>query len=391
MIRDKNTTIEDSFILADSEKFKIMIRVYSDIFVSKDHFSDEVGVGRSTVYGWIQKERSSFNTKSKQKICKAFSLIEKLWIEDFFTEEEFEEYLPQYKKTEPKKEREDIEKHISRNLVKIKENGMKIESLTKDETQTLLETKLIKENSSFMFEFAKKLKSEQRIEEALDVLEWIDERESTFKYKYQNKLRKFKSILLSHDKIKDWDGAIHILRSLYYGSDYHLKDPEILTLLASNYKRKALDDSNFKEEIDMKLLLSALCIYDDAYTLKDDNAKYYDAINLAYLYNIVDAIEVEYADKIEIKTLYQNLSKIWRIDTTNWWEVSSDAEFLMLLGDIDFAISKINSFLENHKVEPFEIDATKRQLELYLRFTDDENAKRFLNYLEESWEILKPI
>ena len=73
--------------------------------------------------------------------------------------------------------------------------------------------------------------------------------------------------------------------------------------------------------------------------------KYYDAINLAYLYNITDSIETEYAnEKEEITEIYQKLSKIWRIDDNSWWEISSDAEFLMLLGQykLPHSISNIS-------------------------------------------------
>jgi DNA-binding XRE family transcriptional regulator len=386
MINENEAWIEDNFNLKDSEKFRIMIKVYDNLFINKESFAKKIGVGRSTVFNWLKTDRASFNIKSKTKICKGFKLLDTVWSEKFTTGDSFEQSLHEYKKIDAVKSREDVEKHILVKLdnIEIKENGMEVKSLSKKEITLLLENKLEKESVSFMFKFAKKLKSNKQIEEALIVLQWIDERESTFKYTHENELRRFKAVLLSHDNIKDWDEAIHILRSLYHSRSYHLEEPEILTLLASNYKRKALDGDDLKNKIDKEMITSALCLYEDAYNLKPDNAKYYDAINLAYLYNIVDVIEVEYADKIEIKALYKNLSQIWRIDTSNWWEVCSDAEFLMLLGKVDLAILKINEFLENYEVKPFEIDATVRQLKLYIKFSKDENAKNFLGYLEES-------
>ena len=134
----------------------------------------------------------------------------------------------------------------------------------------------------------------------------------------------------------------------------------------------------------MELMTSALCLYEDAYELKPDNAKYYDAVNLAYLYNIVDAIEIEYANKQEIETLYRDLLQVWRIDKSNWWEVCSEAEILMLLGKSDLAILKIGDFLENYTVKPFDIDATIRQLKFYIHITKDKNAQQLLKFLEES-------
>lgn len=387
MIDENEAWVSKNFTLQDSEKFKVMVRVYEDIFVSKEHFANSIEVGRSTVFNWLQKEQASFNTKSKTKICKAFNLFDTVWTDSFSTQEAFEEALSEYQKrvVQPKVRENNILVALKKSK---KDENMKIENLSKKEIDALLETKLENESAFFMFAFAKKLKNDKKVKKALKVLQWIEEKACSFKYTHENELRHLKAVLLSHDKIQDWDGAIHILRSLYHSRHYHLEEPEILTLLASNYKRKALEMHKLKEEIDMQLITSAICLYEDAYALKADNSKYYDAINLAYLYNLVDAIEVEYADKQEIQHLYGELSRIWRIDTHSWWEVSSDAEFLMLLGSVDLAKVKINAFLEHHKVKPFEFDTTLRQLKLYIQFTADENAQRFLEHLRESGKYL---
>jgi tetratricopeptide (TPR) repeat protein len=378
LIDENEAWIEDNFTLKDSEKFRVMIKVYKNLFIDKEYFAKKIGVGRSTLFYWLQKERASFNTKSKTKICKGFKLIDRVWSDRFTTEYEFENSLSEYEKIEATKFKRDITKHTLIKLNNIKGNSMKLENLSKDEIDKLFQSKLKQKSAIFMFEFAQKLKSEKQIKEALEVLKWIDERENTFKYTHENRIRHLKAILLSHDSIKDYDGAIHILRSLYHSSHYHLQEPEILTLLASNYKRKALN-CNSKEEIDMELITSALCLYEDAYELKPDNAKYYDAVNLAYLYNIVDAIEIEYANRQEIESLYRELLRVWRIDKNSWWEVCSDAEMLMLLGKVDLAILKISDFLESYHVEPFEIDTTIRQIKFYIHLTRDKNAKKFLD------------
>jgi len=387
MINENDAWINKNFTLQDSEKFKVMVRVYEDTFVSKEYFANTIAVGRSTVFNWFQKEQASFNTKSKTKICKAFNLFDTVWTDGFTTQEAFEEALPEYEKVgSPPSVREN---NILVQLTKSKKDeNMTIENLSKKEIDALLETKLEKESAFFMFAFAKKLKNDKKIKKALKVLDWIEAKACSFKYTHENELRHLKAVLLSDEKIKNWDEAIHILRSLYHSRHYHLEEPEILTLLASNYKRKALETHNPKEEIDMQLMTSAICLYEDAYALKPDNGKYYDAINLAYLYNLVDAIEVEYADTKELKQRYRELLRLWRIDTSSWWEVSSNAEFLMLLGDVDLAKIKINNFLENHKVKPFELDTTLRQLKLYMHFTADTPAPEFLEHLTESRKYL---
>ncbi|CAA6820670.1 MAG: Unknown protein [uncultured Sulfurovum sp.] len=387
MINDNEAWIEDCFMLKDSEKFKVMIKVYENIFVNKEYFANKIGMGRSTVFNWLQKENASFNTKSKTKICQAFNLLDTVWRDSFSNEKIFEKALSEYEKiiSQPSI-------RVENTLVKLQKSTkvkqMKVDNLSKEEMQILLESELEKKSAFFLFELSKVLQQQKEINEALRVLMLIESKESTFRYTHENQIRHQKAILLSSNDIKDWDTAIHILRSLYHSTHYHLKEPEILTLLASNYKRKALVHLDRREEVDMALITSAICLYEDAYHLKADNHKYYDAINLAYLYNLVDVIEIEYADKKEIETLYAELLRVWRIDTNNWWEVCSDAEFLMLLGKVDLAILKLNSFLEKHKVEPFELAVTIRQLKLYIEFTEDQNAKAFLDYLRESVKYL---
>jgi tetratricopeptide (TPR) repeat protein len=376
---------EENYFVKDSEKFKIMTKVYETIFEDKAKFAKKIGVGRATVFNWMQKENASLNAKSKVKICRGFKLTDTVWRDSFYTEDEFSERLRDYEKVEPKPTIREGVTLIQ--LKKNKDDSMKVESLTSNEIDILLKNGLKKKSGSFMFALAERLTNEKRVEDALKVIGWIENQNSTFKYTHSSEIMHKKAILLSHDSVKDWDGAIDLLRSLYHSHQYHLKQPEILTLLASNYKRKALDGHTSKDEIDIELLTSALCLYEDSYNIKPDNTKYYDAINLAYLYNIVDVIEIEYADKVEIEELYKNLSSLWRIDKTNWWEVCSDAEFLMLLGKVDLAILNISDFLENHpdKVSPFAMDVVFRQLKLYITLSDDENAKRFLGFLEESW------
>ena len=374
------------------QKFRVMTKVYSKAFGDAKSFAKKISVGKATVFHWLQKaeELSSIdnkdfkankcNAKARVAICKEFSLKESVWSDPYPTEEEFEENIAFYEK-EKSGLRADIENDIFKDVTPTKDNNMQDEDLDEKQIDVLLENRLLNKNVSFMFDVAKKLKSLKRIKEALDVLDWMNEKESMFNYKHEDEINHFKAILLSDNSMNDFDGAIRILRSLYYSRAYHLKEVEVLTLLASNYKRKALQN---RDEIDMDLISSALSLYDDAYALNPDNAKYYEAINMAYLYNIVDSIETEYADTREIKAVYEELQKIWRIDENSWWEVCSNAEFLMLLGRVDEAILKLTYFCKRHEVTAFELNTSIRQVELYIYITNDENAKKFLVFLESN-------
>ena len=59
------------------------------------------------------------------------------------------------------------------------------------------------------------------------------------------------------------------------------------------------------------------------------------------------------------------------------------------MGDIDIAISDIDYFLETYRVTPSQIDATLRQLKLYIHFTQEKNAIQFYQYLEIYSKIQK--
>ena len=364
---DSNVDYE-KYNLSDTQKFTIMVKAFPKLFESEKIFATKIFVSHSSVNNWVRHETRKIKATAKSEICNIFGLVYSVWDDSFASEEDFEKELLNYKKIQKKKNL--IERHIMKPI----------------ENQQPL----------FLFEQAKKYKEQKEIQKALKLLEQIEYDDSSFKYKHHNEIAHLKAILLSDDSIQDWDEAIHILRNLYFSANYHLEEPEIITLIASNYKRKALyhpKTKTYKErkDVDMDLIASALILYHEAYEEKDSQAKYYDALNYAYLYNISESIESKEISHERIKTLYDDFSKQWKVDECNWWEVISQAEFSMLLGDTNRAISTINYFLETHTVTPSQMSATLRQLELYIHFTQDQNAIQFHQYLKESWSHIEKI
>ncbi len=354
--------------LSDTKKFTIMVKTFPTLFENEKVFATKIFVSHSSVNHWINCKTKKIKATAKSEICNIFGLVYSVWEDSFAREEDFESELINYKKVQRK--RNLIERHIMKPI----------------ENQQPL----------FLLEQAKEYKEQNRIKEALELLEQIERDDSSFKYKHHNEIAHLKAILLSDDTIQDWDEAIHLLRNLYFSANYHLQEPEIVTLIASNYKRKALFHPTTKrykerEDVDMDLIASALILYHEAYEEKDSQAKYYDALNYAYLYNISNSIESKKIDFNRIQELYSEFSKQWRVDECNWWEVISRAEFLMLLGNTNRAISSIDYFLETHSVTPSQIGATFRQLELYVHFTQDNNAIEFYQYLKESWSYISKI
>ena len=378
-------------------RFEVIIEAYPKIYESSMSLATRLNCKKdTTVNNWLDGTTQKINSKSQVKLCTIFGLNSDVWTKEFNTKREFKKNLKSFETITDDGENpnSNMDGLILDKLSNISDEEKNM--LKKDLKKSIgLTEELADKSPDFMFEFAEKLKKDNRVEEALEVLKMIGVHDSTYKYTYHNELKYFKAILLSHENIKDWDGAIHLLKELYSSARYHLQKPELITLIASNYKRKALYDENTQElrekvkAIDINLLVSAITLYHEAYNLKDSQAKYYDAINIAYLTNIIDAIEVEYADSIEIETLYKNLTtgeEKWRIDSDSWWEVTSNAEFLMLRGKTDLAISQINYFLDFHMNEmtEFDRDATLRQLEIYIHFTQDVNGVRFYEHLKAS-------
>jgi len=367
-----------------TERFIQITEVYPTIFINEKEFSSKLGYqSSSTVNSWMNGTTKNIQAKNRSKICEIFGLQPNIWKRDVVTGAFVTKNI------------KDLE-IITKEVLYEKLDSILLYKNSKE--QGMLEDKCIdKESPESLFLEAVTLKKENKIEEGLKLLEDIYQHPSNYKYTHYNEIEHFKAILLSHDTIKEWDEAINILKRLYSSAKYHLVEPEIITLIASNYKRKALyrEDNTFleKDKVDMDLIVNAITVYKEAYNIKDSQAKYYDAINFAYLHNIVDAIEVEYADPITITQLYTDLTtgkEKWRLDDENWWEVISNAEFLMLLGRVDEANQKINYFFDFNldKVTQFDINVILRQLELYIHFTRDENAIAFRKNLSESWNAL---
>ncbi len=381
--------------LTDTEKFSIMSRAYTDKYVGYEEFAKVIKVGRSTVHNWEQRNTTNINGKSKSEICNIFNLQYTVWTDKFEDEVNFEKSLNDYQKiNEPitPNHKETLAKKIIGEVKTITENEASIlDELSQHKTINITSLKLTNITPIFLFELAQLLKNKRQIKEALSVTKLIEQAPATYKYTHHNKIQHLKAILLSDDSLKKWDEAIHILRLLYSSGHYHLQEPEVITLMASNFKRKALSDYNgwiTKEHIDKELLFRAFSLYHDAYQIKDSQSRYYDAINIAYLDNIIDTIEPDHTDKQAIQDLYNELSEKWTPDSSNWWEVSSKAEFLMLIDQAELAISEVSFFLESQKVKSFDIESTLRQLEMYLHFVDDENAQVFYDFLAQSWECI---
>lgn len=387
--------------LTDTEKFAVMASAYIEIFKSSASFAKKIGSAKQTTTNWYNREGKTINARARIKICEVFNLQHTVWTDKFDNEINFLHSLPEYQKVSKPIS---IDKEKQRQLdIKIVGEGRRLTAeeedilarLSSGPDLVLASIELKGKTPIFLFELSKIFKDKNQIAEALEIINSLQAGNSTFKYTFHNEIEHFKAVSLSHNQMQKWDEAIDILRLLYSSSHYHLVEPEIITLMASNYKRKALSGISGngwrdRDDIDVNLLASALSLYGYAYKLKSKEGRYYDAVNMAYLINIINTIEPDEDESLTVSGLYSELTREWRADDESWWEVSSDAEMLMLSDKTNIAISKLNDFFDfNQEAESFEIETTLRQLEMYLHFVDDLQARMFYDHLKESLEYIK--
>jgi len=384
--------------LSDSEKFVVILQKYAHEYTTQKELAKEMGIPKQAISDW-KKNIRTIRINNRNSISKRFQLNDMIWIESFDDAVNFEEKLDNYRIKV--KSIADRSKNLFSSIniisptsqITLNEQQL-IDNFSKEKCIDIAQLTLIEMSSMSLFEIAKLFKQNSQIDEALEVLEIIEKKEGSFKYSHHNQIEHLKAILFSHETLQNWDKSIDILRLLYV-ANYHLEEPEIITLLASNYKRKALYSSNRDErwilptQIDLNLLSSALILYREAYEAKKGQKRYYEAINFAYLYSMIELLEGEEPTFSELKEMYTELMAEWSVISSDWWEVSSHAEFLMLTGQIELAIHNITVFLEEQSLDIFNIETTLRQLELYLHFTKDTNAEQFYNYLQESWKYIK--
>ena len=357
-------------------------------------FSRKTGINPQTISAW-QHAKKGIQSGKKSDICNAFNLRYQVWTDRFKSYEEnvffqkLDEYLidaPKEIQEEEKTDTSHIDAFIYDSMLKLSaEEEDKLAFYAKDDT-IVMPGNLEGYSPDFMFALAEHLKAKGQAKDALHVLDVLQASTHSFKYLHRKEILHLQAILLSEKTVQKWDEAIELLRYLYADS-YHLEVPEVVTLSASNHKRKALYHPNgvlnHVDYVDLDALGAALSLYYEAYALKTDEEKYYDAINIAYIERILDVLESEGADDstdATIKRLFNESYSSKKTDMSDWWEVTTQIEFYILLGDDTSAVE----LYETYEGTPtrFELSTTIRQLEIYTHFVDDDMTKSFINILK---------
>lgn len=370
---------------------------YRTVYEHYEVFAAKIDVSRATVNNWERMTGENIHAAKKEKIAQAFGLRYEVWADHFYTEQEFIQHLDDYQKIDIVNTSEHIQHNMIGDIIRMTVDEEDELVFLKQESSISTPGSIEKYSPDFMFALAYALKDNNQIHDALRIIDVLLQSDRVYKYKYHNQILHLKAILLSHDDMKKWDEAIDILRLLYGACAYHTKEPEIITLTASNYKRKALYNSEggfrSSEEVDRELIGQSIALYREAYGLKDTSEKYYDAINIASLTMILSVLEETDISEVkkECENLYSRLQRDgWKVDSENWWEVATQMEFLVLLGQLDEAKYLLDEYLEFGNIpKKFDTETVVRQFKLYAHFVKDSVAQAYLEYLQECLLYLK--
>ena len=381
--RELNSFFIDMEIEFNREEIKSKFKEYVDEVVKKIF-----NKGVQTINTWENQTGNIPNSTIKKDLANIFGMQYMIWTKRYADIQSFKRDLEVLKipiKNSDKNNKDKLDKKILGTIFPLPlHEERELNSISKIIPIKIPEN-LQNFSANFMFNLAKLLKKHNQVRDALYVLEILEKSLDPFIFYHKNEIQHLKAILLSSKTVRDWDRAIVELRYLYVDG-YHFQEPEILTLLASNYKRKALYNSNgtlkSKEEVNISLLQTANQLYEEAYTLSNEDS-YYHAINIAYIMLIIDAIEGNRENRKnqkKITKLYKELLKSgFPYNKNNWWQVTTQIEFLILMQRDSDALNVFESYTSTP--EAFEIETTIRQLELYSHFTDDEIVKDFMGVL----------
>ena len=388
--------------LTDVAKFNAIFDSDHNQYHDVESFAQMSQISKSTVYDWRSGKSTNIQSHNRRKLNEIWSLDPSLWLDTFYDSNDLLRKLPRYIKAPSAFAQLDAFERLKGEpqTVLSQEEEDELLGLAKSHPVSL-PGQLDKKSSDFLFELAKLLKDRNQAMEAFTPLSIIEKRKDAFYYHFYPQISHLKAILCSHEKIGKWDEAIDELYFLYKVVGYHRNEPEILTLLASNLKRKAIFADSAKplpkESVDKEMLEKALDLYKEAYAQSES---WYDKLNEYYLTRILESIE---KDDVEEDLEYVSISRPKDQDLTmeqkknsdrNWWETVGELEFMMLTrkedsrGRIDpakfywLAESSLEMYLEKNEISPFELSTTQRQLEIYRHYVDDEFAKKLLEILE---------
>lgn len=232
----------------------------------------------------------------------------------------------------------------------------------------LVSDELINEN--YLLKIANLCKNFGLYEQALQIIEKIKRQTrdidgiNVVLYKYQKEVMKTETNCLT--RLGRYEEASNLIYGVWQLNN---KDSDTLSMLAAQYKRRALySEDNIlldKKDINSDLLKRSLSLYIEAFRLNIED--YYPAVNIAYLYKIIGGIEegkgVKFANYI---------SSTWKHEKgKDWWIDSTLLECEIISSDFENLDKQFQEIVEEHKPNYFQKKSTYTQIELYSHLVGD--------------------
>lgn len=195
-------------------------------------------------------------------------------------------------------------------------------------------------------------------------------------FKYKKELMKLETNCLT--RLGRYEEASNLIYGVFQLEN---KDSDTLSMLAAQYKRRALFDKNNKlveyDNINTELLKRSLSLYIEAFRLNIED--YYPVINIAYLYRIMGGVEkgkgVKLADYIKSTWAWSKGS--------DWWIDTTLLECEIVMEDFENLDREFELLIEKHNPNYFEKKSTYTQLEIYSKIMgSNEILNNILNLLK---------
>jgi tetratricopeptide (TPR) repeat protein len=217
-------------------------------------------------------------------------------------------------------------------------------------------------NENYLFEIAKIYKEFGLYGNSLQVIHKIKNKTQNIDnlnltlFKYKKELMKLESNCLT--RLGKYEDASNLIYGAWQLGN---KDSDTLSMLAAQYKRRALtNDNNIvdKNKINTALLNRALNLYIEAFRLNIED--YYPAVNIAYLYKIIGGENEGKGNKFA-----QYIIDTWGDKVNNWWLSSSILECEIIIGDFENLDKRFEESINKYSPTNFDKQSTLAQIELY--------------------------
>ena len=186
-----------------------------------------------------------------------------------------------------------------------------------------------------------------------------------YPYKHNQKLLKLKANCLT--RLGGFEEAANIVYGLWQSG---MKDPDTLSMLAAQYKRRALSNGTefSKDNINLDLLTRSKDLYLEAFRINIDD--YYPAINVAYLYKMIGGL----GSGKGVKLAAYIIDAWGDREGKEWWLDSTLAEAELLLDDYEEFEIKMLKAIDKYRPDYFERKAVSEQIQIYAIVTSTEAA-----------------